>query len=53
MRKMINVINHEEEKDAVHDLDLKEVSVKDREVAHFWGRRARDSSLWSLILNTA
>ena len=29
-----------------------EISIKDRELAHFWGRRARDSSHWSMFLNT-
>ena len=48
LRKMINVMNHEEEKEKAQD----EISIKDRELAHFWGRRARDSSHWSMFLNT-
>ena len=46
LRKTINVINNQDENEP------KEIEVKDRELNHFWARRARDSSHWSLLLNT-
>ena len=52
MRKTINVMNYENEKEVVQDLNSKEVCIKDRELAHFWERRAKDSSLWSMLLNS-
>ena len=48
LRKMIDVRKYEKDNDA-KDLN----SIKEREFAQFWQKRARDASIWSLILNTA
>ena len=52
LRKTINVMNHEKEKVVDQNDTSKEVTIKDRELANFWGRRAKDSSHWSMFLNT-
>ena len=46
LRETINVLNNEREDKPI------ESTLRDKELNNFWGMRARDSSIWSLFVNT-